>query len=134
MHVWLRTGKDPLLGLRLYSSGTSESLNSLDSGVGQRTLFVLSLLFVDPISSVERIFISQLLKMAICFHSITAMELWAEGGSRCLGVSKPLVGGIPSDTCSAYRLCGVATKPPLQTFVFDRQKKTRVCQRLIRRL
>ena len=48
---------------------------------------------------------------------------FGQRAARCLGIGKPLVGGIPSDTCSAYRLCGVATKPPLQTFVFDRQKK-----------
>ena len=66
MHVWLRTGKDPLLDLRLYSSGTSESLNSLDSGVGQRTLSRCSLLFVDPISSVERISDIAITEMANC--------------------------------------------------------------------
>ena len=64
-------------------------------------------------------------EMAICFHSITAMGLLRRTAYN-LGASKPLVGEIPSDTCSAFRLCGVATKPPLQTFVFNRKNKTGV--------
>ena len=43
-----------------------ESLNSLDSGVGQRTLSRCSLLFVDPISSVERISDIAITEMANC--------------------------------------------------------------------
>ena len=141
MHVWLRTGKVPLLGLRLYSSGTSESLNSLDSGVGQRTLSRCSLLLLirflplngSPILQLQKWLTVNYWKWLSVFTQLLPWN-FGQRAARCLGISKPLVGGIPSDTCSAYRLCGVATKPPLQTFVFDWQKKIRVCQRLIRRL
>ena len=71
----------------------------------------------------------------ICYLLFTQLLPWhflAEDELQSWA-SNSLAGGIPSDTCSACRLCGVATKPPLQTFVFNRQKKIRVCWRLIRR-
>ena len=65
----------------------------------------------------------------ICYLLFTKLLPWhflAEDELQSWA-SSSLAGGIPSDTCSACRLCGVATKPPFQTFVFNRQKKIRVC-------
>ena len=74
------------------------------------------------ISVICYLFFTQLLQ----WHFLAEDELqsWA---------SNSLAGGIPSDICSACRWCGVSTKPPFQTFVFNWQKKIRVCWRLIRR-
>ena len=71
--------------------------------------------------------ICYLLSLNYCHGALLAegdLQSWA---------SKSLAGRILSDTRSAFRWCGVATKLPFQTFVFNRQKKIRVCWRLIRR-
>ena len=70
--------------------------------------------------------ICYLLSLNYCHGALLAegdLQSWA---------SKSLVGRTHSDTRSAFRWCGVATKLSLQTFVFNWQKKIRVYWRLIR--